>query len=271
VNREELITRVRNLVTLKQSVIHHNELSIIKHDLEMAHEIHSAVILKEIPDIEGFRLAVRFKSMIELGGDFYDVIDIDEGNAGFFVADVSGHGISSAIICTMLKMSFDYNREKLMSPSELFCSLNQSLFGQMHDNYITGVYAWIDREKKRICHVNAGHWPILIIREGRDEVIAERGTGTPFGWLKEIEYKEVCEELEKGDRIIFYTDGLIEERCPEGEMFGFKNFTNIALKLRDKPVDEFADELLLEVRNWAGKGPDESLYDDITLIVLDYN
>ncbi len=271
VNREELITRVRNLVTLKQSVIHHNELSIIKHDLEMAHEIHSAVILKKIPDIEGFELAVRFKSMIELGGDFYDVIDIDKRNAGFFVADVSGHGISSAIICTMLKMSFDYNRDKLTSPGELFCSLNQSLFGQMHDNYITGVYAWIDRKNKRICHVNAGHWPILIIREGRDEVIAERGMGTPFGWLKDIEYKEISEELEKGDRIIFYTDGLIEERSPDGEMFGFNNFTDLALKLRNRPVDEFADEMLLEIRNWANKAPHESLYDDITLIVLDYH
>jgi sigma-B regulation protein RsbU (phosphoserine phosphatase) len=94
--------------------------------------------------------------------------------------------------------------------------------------------------------------------------------GTPFGWLKEIEYKEVTEELKMGDRIIFYTDGLIEERNSNGDMFGFRNFTDIALKLRKKPVDEFADELLIEVRNWANKGPDESLYDDITLIVLDY-
>lgn len=270
VNREELITRVKNLVTLKQSVIHHNELNIIKHDLEMAHEIHSAVILKEIPDLKGFNLAVRFKSMIELGGDFYDVIDIDEKNAGFFVADVSGHGISSAIICTMLKMSFDYNRDKLTSPSELFRSLNQSLFGQMHDNYITGVYAWIDRENEKIYHVNAGHWPILILRKDSDEVISERGMGAPFGWLRDIEYKEISEGLEKGDRIIFYTDGLIEERSPSGEMFGFANFTDQALKLRNKSADEFADELLLEIRNWSNKANDESLYDDITLIVLDY-
>ncbi len=271
VNREELITRVKNLVALKKSVIQHNELNIIKHDLEMAHEIHNAVILKDIPDIEGFELAVRFKSMIELGGDFYDVIDIGGGNAGFFVADVSGHGISSAIICTMLKMSFDYNDDKLRSPSKLFSSLNQSLFGQMHDNYITGTYAWIDRENKMICHVNAGHWPILIIREGSDEIISERGRGTPFGWIKDIEYEEISMKLVGGDRIIFYTDGLIEERSPDGEMFGFQKFMENALNFRDRPIDEFADEILFEIRKWADKTSDESMYDDITLIIIDYH
>jgi len=113
VDRQELLARVNNLVSLKLSVRDHEELVSIRRDLKIAHDIQRALLTREMPANSAFDIALKYIPMYELGGDFYDVRMIDDNTLGVLLADVSGHGIPSALICSMLKVAMSFHRDHL--------------------------------------------------------------------------------------------------------------------------------------------------------------
>ena len=270
VDRKELLARVSGLISLRTSARLNNELTLIKRDIQIAHEIQNSILPREIPEIDGVSLAIRYEPMTELGGDFYDVRMVGPGTVGVLLADVSGHGIPAAFICAMLKVAYSFHGESAGDPSALMKNISRTMINYVGGQFITACYACIDLSAKTFRHASAGHWPPLIWRESEQKMIAESENRMPIGWSVEPEYPTVEAKIFPGDRIVLYTDGVIEARNSEGAMFGEQRFHDI---IRSHPAGDsrgLLDLVMEKVGVWTSGKPVEGPGDDVTLIVLDF-
>jgi len=267
IERKALHARVQNLISLRKSARLSTELSIIRHDLDMAHHIQQDIMLGKNPEIEGVDIEVRYIPMDELGGDFFNIHRIDDKRIAVLIADVSGHGLPAAFICAMLKVAYMFHLEQEHEPGPLLSRVNASMYGLTGDQYITAFYALIDLEKRMIFQSSAGHWPLLVCGEdgGMRSVVSK---GVPFGWAENNRYDTASLDLVKRDRLVFYTDGIIELKNKSGEMFWTENFSDFIKQNRASKIDSFADTVVEKLHSWSGA---DSFRDDVTLIVLDIN
>lgn len=189
---------------------------------------------------------------------------------GVLLADVSGHGIPAAFICAMLKVAYSFHREDAGNPSVLMNKIGHTMMSYVGGQFITACYACIDLSRGTIRHANAGHWPPIIWRESEQRLIIETDSRMPLGWSAEVEYPTVEADIVPGDRIILYTDGVIEARNTAGVMFGDERFHDLIRSCRGGDPGDLVTLVMDTVRNWTPGKPDESLGDDVTLVVLDF-
>ncbi|OHD66856.1 MAG: hypothetical protein A2176_12365 [Spirochaetes bacterium RBG_13_51_14] len=270
VNKQELLARVNSLISLQVSVKLNNELALIKRDIQIAHGIQNSVLMQEIPKIEGVSIALRYVPMTELGGDFYDVQMIDADQLGILLADVSGHGIPAAFICAMLKVVYSFQRRETINPSTLMRRINATMYNYTGGQFITACYACIDLARKKLQHANAGHWPLLIWRRSEKRIIIESKNCMPIGWSDEEEYITVESDIMPGDRIILYTDGIVEARNASNKMFGEARFHDLIRKYQDCGAEEFVDKTIAAVSEWASGESGKGMDDDVTIVVVDF-
>jgi two-component system sensor histidine kinase ChiS len=268
VHREELLARVANLVSMKESAREHGELSLLKRDLDIAHEIQQSLILREIPSVDGASIAIRYQAMTELGGDFYDIQSPGDGTLAVLVADVSGHGISAALICSMLKVAYAFHFNETADPGALFGMINSTVCGFTSGQFITACFARVDIGKKKITYSNAGHWPIMVLHRG-GEVEYALDDGIPFGWDPGARYGAREYSLRSGDRVLLYTDGIVECRNSSGAMFGTERLIGAAGPSGAAPAGESADSVMAALKDWAGTDGKSGFNDDITLAIID--
>lgn len=270
VDRQELIARVRALISLATSAKLDRELAVIKRDIQIAHEIQKAILTRDIPSIQGVRIALRYEPMAELGGDFYDVQMISDNTLGVLLADVSGHGIPAALICAMLKVAYSFHRIETAEPSALMKRICRTMYNYTGGQFITACYVCIDITEMKIRYANAGHWPLLIWRKTEQRIIADTENGLPIGWSEEEDYPLVERDLRPGDRVILYTDGVIEARDGANRMFGEEGLRGIVMRESGQPVGEFINGLMHALAEWTGRGDaDLEFDDDITVIAID--
>jgi len=270
VDRKELLARVSGLISLRTTARLNHELSLIKRDIQIAHEIQNSILPRDIPEIDGMSLSIRYEPMTELGGDFYDVRMVGPDMVGVLLADVSGHGIPAAFICAMLKVAYSFHGEAAGDPSALMKNISRTMISYVGGQFITACYACIDLSRNTFRHASAGHWPPLIWRESEQRMIADSENRMPIGWSVEPEYPTVEAKIVPGDRIVLYTDGAIEARNKEGLMFGEERFHEL---IRSSPAGDprgLTDRVMEKVRGWTSGKPDGGLGDDVTLIVLDF-
>ncbi|MCU0846972.1 MAG: SpoIIE family protein phosphatase [Spirochaetes bacterium] len=270
VDRMELLARVGNLISLKNSVRIDKELGIIKRDIQIAHDIQNKVLYRKMPDMEGVDIAVRYLPMMEMGGDFYDVRMIGEDRLALLIADVSGHGISAAFICSMLKVVYEFHLGSALRPAELMRGIAGAMYSYCGGQFITALYALIDFKSGNMTLSNAGHWPVRIWRPGRGTFV-EPGRppkGMPIGWLKDDEYGSQTAGISEGDVIIFYTDGVIEAKNSDDKLFGEENFIEIIRGNSHSGSEKLADAVISGLMKWSGGSIDRGLNDDVTLIVV---
>ncbi|MBN2160562.1 MAG: SpoIIE family protein phosphatase [Spirochaetes bacterium] len=269
VDRRELLARVRALISLKSSVKLNNELSLIKRDIQIAHEIQKSILTQELPVIDGVAIALRYEPMTDLGGDFYDVQLVGPNLLGVLLADVSGHGIPAAFICAMLKVAYSFHRHDAGDPSVLLRKIGETMFNYVGGQFITACYACIDLAGKKVRHANAGHWPPIIWRKGDGTMITDSENRMPIGWVIEEEYPVTESELVPGDRLVLYTDGIIEARDAGKQMFGETRFHDLIRSSGMRAAREFVDDVVAAVDVWTGRETERILNDDVTIVVID--
>jgi len=270
VNRQELLARVNSLISLQISVKLNNELSVIKRDIQIAHEIQKSVLTQELPEIDGVDMALRYEPMTKLGGDFYDVQMVGPGLLGILIADVSGHGIPAAFICSMLKVAYSFHRPDAGNPAALMGHMSSTMINYTGGQFITACYACVDLGARKLRHSNAGHWPLLIWRKREQRIIAAYENSMPIGWYVEKDYPVMESDIIAGDRVILYTDGILEARNHRGMLFGEERFHDFIRTSQDCSAREFVDGIFAAVVQWIGGDPDASLGDDITVIAVDF-
>ncbi len=272
VNRQELLARVGSLISLQNSVKLNNELSIIKRDIQIAHEIQKSVLSQEFPAIDGVDIALKYEPMTKLGGDFYDIQMVGPGLLGILLADVSGHGIPAAFICAMLKVAYSFHRQDAGNPSVLMSHISNTMLNYTGGQFITACYACIDLVERKLRQSNAGHWPLIIWRKKEQRLLADLENSMPIGWYAEKEYPIMEADILPGDRVILYTDGILEARNTDtgGKLFGEARFHEFIRTHQDCGAAEFVDAIFREIIAWIGGGDDATLGDDITIIAVDF-
>jgi serine phosphatase RsbU (regulator of sigma subunit) len=246
------------------------ELIAISHELETAQQIQSFILPGEGVEIENLQVAARYVPMASVAGDFYDFAKVDERHLGILVADVSGHGVPASLISSMVKIAFASSTNHAANPAEVLDGINQVLCGKLESDFVTAGYLFIDTEEKGMIYAGAGHMPLLLWRAAEKKIYEFREKGTVLGQFEDIQFKNIHIPLQPDDRIILYTDGIVETSNTALTLFGFDRLKDFIVSNAPLPAGQFADALIRELFNWSGKPSEEALDDDLTLIVVDY-
>ncbi len=270
-DKDELLARAGTLVSLKKAVKENREIYSIKQQLEMAREIQASLIPAVLPEVRGMKIAARYIPMEQVGGDFYDFYRISESLLCVFIADVTGHGIPAAMIASMVKVIFFILRESSSDLHALICGMRNILIATVENQFVSTGFVHIDTAAKKLSVVRAGHEPVLVARKKERIIEALAPVGSIIGLTLSdtIELLEV--PVDSGDRIVLYTDGIIDVMGPNGEFFGEDRLHSMILHYLERPSENFIEDLMAELKRWilGGDLNAEGFQDDITIIVLD--
>ena len=238
----------------------------IEQELRMARDIQQASLPMEVPEPEGWQIAPFYQPAQEVGGDFYDFFELEEGRVGLVVGDATGKGVPAALVvsasCSMLRAVAQALGSS--SPGEVLERVNETLFARIPPNmFVTCFYAILEPETGSLLYANAGHDPPYVRRGGECEEL--RARGMPLGLMPGMSYEEKEFELDAGEDAFFYSDGLVEAHDPMGEMFGFPRLRELVAELGEKE-GSLVDLLLEELFRFVGEGWEQE--DDITLLAL---
>ena len=262
----ELLARVHTLVRLKEAASQQSDLAALHQELKLAREIQESLLPREVPAVPGLEVAMRYRAMEKVGGDFFDFRATDTALA-VLMADVSGHGIPAALIVSIVKVAFLFQEDRLPVPTELFSGMNQILLDNSGDQFVTACYAYIDLKQRLLTVGNAGHPPILLWKRAEGKVVKLRPFGRLLGILPNPPYESEVVPLHSGDRIVLYTDGLFEATNAEKEQFGEQRLERFLAENAGLAAEVFTEELVELVSRWSG-GP-AAIQDDIALVVID--
>jgi phosphoserine phosphatase RsbU/P len=246
------------------------QLSCLNGELEMARQIQLSILPHEIPKIGGVEIAARYIPMTSVAGDFYDFIMVDEKHMGILVADVSGHGLPSALIASMLKVALAAQSPHAFDPARVLAGLNQSLCGKFQCHFVTAAYVFVDMEKNFMSYAGAGHPPLLLWRMSTGGVSEVLENGLPLGMFSEGTYSAVELRVEPGDKALLCTDGIVETRSPSDQEFGADLLRGFLESNHNLGAEIFADSLLDALSDWSEHPKGYGKEDDITLLVIDF-
>ncbi len=266
-DRVELLARVATLTRLKAAVTENSELSGLRMEMELAKRIQIGTVPGTLPRHPGMDVEAVCISMESIGGDFYDFSPVDDRRLGVFIADVSGHGVPAALIASMVKITFSILEECADDPRLLMMRMNDILTGNIERQFATAGYALIDRGAMKVTYARCGHEPLLVFKRGSGSVVELVPAGRLIGFSMDTECETATADLEAGDRIIMYTDGVIEACNGDRSMFGKDSLHRAIITHADETASEFAKILTRLVHEWRGAG--EQLEDDVTFVVVD--
>ena len=246
------------------------QLLAINMELEMARQIQLSILPRDTPKIQGLEIVARYLPMTSVAGDFYDFIRVDEKHVGILVADVSGHGLPSALIASMLQVALTAQAGHASDPAQVLSGLNQALCGKFEHNFVTAVYVYVDMEKKLLTYAGAGHPPVLFWRKSAGNVSEVLENGLFLGMFPEATYASIQLPVGVGDRGVLYTDGIPETKNPSQEEFGTARFKRFMESNQGLAVDQFADGLLDELSRFSQQPRGEGQQDDITVLTIDF-
>jgi len=244
-------------------------LASIDQQLATARQIQASLLPEQPPRISGILSAARYEPMYDIAGDIYDFIQVDDYRQGILIADVSGHGVAAALIASMVKGAFRAQADDIARPGRVLDGMNRILTGQLGIKFVTANCLYIDTQAGILRYAGAGHPPLLILQKDSDVCLSLQKNGLILGQFTEATYASVERPLTPGDRLLLYTDGVLEATNADGDEFGETSLQRFLTHHRDLPAESFAGALLKTIGDWADLERDQSLDDDVTLVVID--
>src|SRR5919112_732908 len=238
----------------------------LEQELRIARLIQQTLLPKTLPKLSGYDIAAYYQPAREVGGDFYDTFELEDGRLGLVVGDVTDKGIPAALVMATTRTMLRVSAQRLFPPGEVLKRANDALVSDIPPNmFITCLYAILDTESGRLRYANAGHDPPYLRHHGSD-VEELRARGMPLGLMPGMEYEEKETILERGESVLFYSDGLVEAHDPHHEMFGFPKLQGLVGTHRSGE-SSLIDFLLFELTNFTGEDWEQE--NDITLVNLE--
>jgi serine phosphatase RsbU (regulator of sigma subunit) len=233
-------------------------------ELSAARVIQRQLLPKELPALSGWRVAAYYQPAREVGGDFYDFLELPDGQLALITGDVTDKGIPAALVMATTHSILRGDAPGLVSPSAMLERANDRLYPDIPAHmFVTCLYAVLDPISGRLRYANAGHnLPYAATADGVTEL---RATGMPLGAMPGMTYEENEAYLAPGDSILLHSDGLVEAHNRLGEMFGFPRLQKIVENSNGS--EYLIEECLTELREFAGG--DWVQEDDITLLTLE--
>lgn len=240
-----------------------------KKELAMAQKIQTSLIPNVFPETKKLSFHGLYLPMETIGGDLYDVHQISEKKWGIVILDVCGHGVPAALITTMAKISFNANSKKYFKASEVIAAVNNELCEAIQDvgDYFTAFYCIIDTNTHTIDYVNAAHNDLYILRSDTTlETMVQ--TGPVVGVIKNLEYPSETIDFSIGDRLVMYTDGVIEARNEHRELYDSDRLKEMIIANKDKDLRDFVTIIYDDILKFKNNAPDD---DDIAMLAIDMN
>lgn len=235
-------------------------------ELETARRIQSSILPELPPSLNGVEIAHAYLPASEVGGDFYDVLALEDGRLAVAVGDVAGHGVSSGLVMSMAKSALAVQVTFDPDVAAVFETLNRTVFQTARKRLLaTLCYALLDPRKRELVYASAGHlFPYRITKEGRVEAL--ESIAYPLGVRGQLEVEPRTARLAPGDTLFLFSDGLIEAR-PEGsdQLYGFERLEQSLARHAQKGVEGLRDAVLEDLESYSGPGLRE---DDQTILVL---
>jgi serine phosphatase RsbU (regulator of sigma subunit)/anti-sigma regulatory factor (Ser/Thr protein kinase) len=242
---------------------------LVSRELEIAKTIQRSLLPKTIPRLPGYGVAGFCESAHQVGGDFYDVLKINDDAVLLIIADVMGKGIPAAMFAAILRSLLRAVPEWTSQPAALLGRINRLLFEELNgvDMFITAQLVYVDGKLRRITAASAGHCPVLLALDETGAVKALAPEGLPLGILPDTSFSNHTEELPKNCRVLLYTDGLTEARNTQGEFFGQERLIGWLRRSTEtrKTAEELKEELAEELVQFQASA---TLNDDQTFLIL---
>jgi sigma-B regulation protein RsbU (phosphoserine phosphatase) len=237
-------------------------------EMRAATRIQEAILPSELPFLENVRIAVRYAPMTAVAGDLYDFPPAPPNCIAVFVADVTGHGVPAALVAAMVKVAVSRPCGHDSEPAIVIAGLNAILCDEARGQYATAVYLCLDTVSGVGRYSAAAHPPPLLWRRGKQSLEALGETGLLLGVRPKEAYADTEFSFEVGDRLLLYTDGLLEAENAAGESFGDAPLATFIKDKQEFGAEQFVDLLLNEVLAWSSDRS-RAQEDDITIVVLD--
>jgi serine phosphatase RsbU (regulator of sigma subunit) len=260
-----LATQIANSRLHEQEI----ETRLVTRDLELARNIQHALLPKKWPRIAGWHLAGSCQSAREVGGDFYDAIQVGEHSMLLLIADVMGKGIPAAMFAAVLRNVVRAMPELTSQPGALLAKLNSLLHEELSqvEMFITAQLLFIDTKARRLSAASAGHCPAYLCARGESALRLISPEGIPLGILPETTFATQNEELPRASRILLYTDGLTDAQNPDEDFFGKERLTQCFLEgsRSECGAERMKEMLLSELGRFQGS---TAPFDDQTFLIL---
>ncbi|MDD2710277.1 MAG: SpoIIE family protein phosphatase [Verrucomicrobiae bacterium] len=234
-------------------------------EMRLAAHVQANLLPRQLPTHDQIEAAAIIKPASHLGGDFYDIFDLGDGRWGVMIADVSGKGVSAAILMATARAYLHAFAREGAAPGEVLRKMNIALSRDFSEGrFLTATYLIVDLPARRIQMSGAGHHPVFLLKP-EQQVVCLPSDDIPLGIVMDGRFSETTTRLEQGTTILFYTDGLVEAASPEGRFFGAERMLPALKQMSANSANEVISQLLAEVKDWTRE---KSLTDDLTILAV---
>ena len=243
----------------------------MEEDLSSARDVQMSMLPAACPEFEGYKLAASSTPAREVGGDFFDFFEIGERKLGLIIGDVTGKSVSGALIMSASRSVFRMLSEEELSVGETMGRANQRIKKDIKSGmFVALLYAVIDAEERSVGLCSAGQTqPVLMSAKTAEATLVETiGDTFPLGILEDASYEETRLQLEPGDKVVFYTDGIVEAMNKRQEIYGFERLQEVIKTSKADTAEALMNDIIKSVSDFTGDAPQ---HDDLTLIVVNVN
>jgi len=240
----------------------------MEEELNIARDLQVSMLPAETPQIEGFEIAAFSESAREVGGDFYDFIEMGANKAGMVIGDVTGKSVSGALVMSASRSVFRMLSEQELTVSDSMMRANRRLKKDIISGmFVALLYAIFDSKDKTLTLCSAGQTqPIHVsAKTGQATLVETKGDTFPLGILDDSKYEDTQLALETGDKVILYTDGIVEAMNEQKEIYGFDRLLDVVKNSQTMTAETLLEEIKRQVNEFAGN---TAQHDDITIIVI---
>ena len=261
-NNRQLLEILRTQI--EQGASRRRQFQDEERELEDIEAVQLGFLPKEIPQLAGYEISGTWWPARVVGGDYFDIDAFSETKLAMTIADVSGKGMSAALLMSNLQAALKATASEQLPPEQLCAKVNRIIYGNVSPGrFITAFYGVLDGSRNRLVFTNAGHnAPILARRDG--SWLRLGGGGAPLGLFPDWDYERGEVQFAAGDRLVLFTDGVTEASNAAGEEFGEERLVTVLLENRQLGAGELQERILAEVAKFT-RGRFE---DDATLVVV---
>ena len=240
----------------------------LESELELAQSVQKMLLPQEAPDIPGLEIAAFSRPAQIVGGDYFDFIEFRSGLHGLAIADVAGHGVSASLHMASIQALLQTLVPVNNSPSDVMSQVHRLFIHNIRfDTFVTFFIGAFDSATKTLTYCNAGHQPPLLFRKSKskeESVVMLRPTGAAIGLVEEAKFGEKTIDLQEGDLLVLYTDGVTEAMNTENQQFGRERLETLIRQVEGLPVKEVIQKVRLSLEEFSEGKP---LADDTTIMV----
>lgn len=244
----------------------------LQKEMQVAQEIQQTLLPTDFPEIEGYEIASHYEAAKEVGGDYFDFVEVDKDTLGIVVADVSGKGVPGSLVMTMIRTALRTEARGEKDAAEVLSRVNDFVVGDMKKGmFVTIFYVIIDSKRRRLNYASAGHNPMILYRPSTQKTYYLNPKGFPIGiqlaeenlFRKSIESDTI--QLAEDDILLLYTDGITEAMNGRRQLFGEERLLKVVRQYGHLRVRPFVEQLQSEIDSFTEGNVQ---YDDITLVAI---